>query len=631
MSKIYLCSILCLINLSAWTQTSSLPDSTRTLEEVVITASKVPLSQRESAKPVTIITPQEIERSAGKDLAQLLQEQTGIIVNAAYSNPGKDKGVFVRGAASQYTLILLNGQPVSDPSGVGGTFDIRLIPLQLIDRIEIVKGSQSTLYGTDAIAGVINIITKQDADNSLSVYGDAAIASLNGSQGSLGVRGDMGKFDYQVQYQRTYSEGITEALDQVDTVDFDKDGIERQTVFANFGFEPLKSLQIRPFIRYTDFDGEFDADAFTDAANTYDAEWINPGITVDYQVNKVSIQTAYHYTHTDRNFSTTFGESQFKGRFHNADIFASYALSPHISWVAGINYQYQQLLDSTYNTPDPSIEIVSPYTTLLLRSLKGLSLELGYRLNNHTNFGNHSVYTASGKYAISPESYIFANYSTGFKAPTLFELYGPFGGNVELEPQTSSSWEIGAYTQLLDDKINAQITYFDRSIEDVIVFAFGPGYFNQDQQADHGVEAELSVKLHDLVTISGNYTYIDGEVTTVNDLEQDTSFFNLIRRPKHSGNLSLQTQPTDRLFVSLDLQIVGDRTDNFFNPANNFAAEEVLLSAYTLLNIYAEYQLIPNKLTLYTDIKNLTDTNFTEIYGFSTLGTFVQTGIRFDL
>ena len=129
------------------------------LDEAVVTANKYPNKTSLTGKVVTIITREQLEKSSGKDLSQLLTEQAGIFISGANSNAGKDKSVYLRGGYVSHTLITIDGIPVYDPSGIGGNFDIRNLAISNIERIEILKGSQSTLYGSDAIDGVINIIT----------------------------------------------------------------------------------------------------------------------------------------------------------------------------------------------------------------------------------------------------------------------------------------------------------------------------------------------------------------------------------------------------------------------------------------------------------------------------------------
>jgi len=208
-------------------------------------------------------------------------------------------------------------------------------------------------------------------------------------------------------------------------------------------------------------------------------------------------------------------------------------------------------------------------------------------------------------------------------------LYGTFGANEDLKPQKSNSFEVGLEYSHPDDFVSGSVNYFKRKIKDIIVYEFTPGYLNRDEQNDGGLEVLVRLNFSKKVTLEGFYNYVDGELTTLDDSGEETEISNLIRRPKHRFSLLAKLQPVENLFVSIQGQYIGDRNDHFYNPANFYAREEVDLNPYFLLNAYAEYGFLAGKLTVFADLKNITDTDFTEVYGYNTIGFNVNAGFRF--
>jgi vitamin B12 transporter len=323
-------------------------DSLRTtqLSEVVITASKFPKSKNETGKVLTVIDADELNRAAGKDLAQVLNEQVGLAINGANSNAGKDKSIYLRGAKSEYTLILVDGIPLTDPSSVtGGAYDLRLLSLDQVERIEIMKGSQSTLYGSDAIAGVINIITKSQSEKPIQVNGTLGYGTYNTLQTSAGISGNIKAVNYRVGYSRVSTDGISEAK-ETGATPFDKDGSEQHAFTANLNVEAVKNLSVKPFIRYNEFKGKFDAGAFTDdELSTYAGDLLSAGSLLSYKLKKGSLQAQYSYNETNRIFDGAFGPSDYTGKFNHAEFFGDYQITKHIRILGGLSQQNYQMLD----------------------------------------------------------------------------------------------------------------------------------------------------------------------------------------------------------------------------------------------------------------------------------------------
>ena len=608
-------------------QTNAQQDSVKSysLSEVVITATKFPKNQSETGKVLTVIDEEQLKRSSGKDISQLLNEQVGLVINGANSNPGKDKSVYLRGAKNEYTLILLDGIPVNDPSGIsGGAYDLRLIPIDQVERIEILKGSQSTLYGTDAIAGVINIITKKGGDKSLGAFGTVSYGSYNTFKGSAGVNGSTKLVDYNIGYTRYQTDGISEAKDESGTGNFDKDGFNQNSFQANLGFKLTEALSIKPFIRYSDFDGKFDGGAFTDdLLNTYKGALLNLGANAQYKLKAGSLNLMYANDKTDRVFDGTYGKSEYKGRFSQAELFFNYDLTKELQLLTGLSNQSLQMLDQTSVEVDPTVTITSPYVSLFAHNLGGFSMELGGRYNNHSKYGDNFTYSFNPSYLIQNQVKLFFNLSTGFKAPSLYQLYGQYGANPDLKPEKSNTVEGGVQWFSSTKKIDVRAVAFKRKIENVIIYGF-PTYSNFDQQNDHGFEIEPSVNLSDKIRVRGFYSFVTGQVT--NSLGTEN---NLFRRPKNSFGLLVGYQASAKLFVSGNLKTFGKRDDRYFNLAT-FTTDNATLDPYALLDVYAEYKF-SSHLKLFVDAKNILNQKYGEVVGYNTLGFNLNGGISLKL
>ena len=620
--------LLCTSTLQAQ-QTEAIPD-TLELGQIVVTASKIPLSQRETTKPVLVIDRQEIEQNSGRDISQLLNQQSGIRVNDSYGAPSNGRILYMQGAVAQNTLILVDGMPVSDPSGVGGLFDLRLLSTHNLERIEVLKGSQSTLYGTDAIAGVVNLITNTGIDETFRGTGQLSYGRYNSFNGNLGVDGAVGdNVRYTFTYNRESSDGFSAARDPENSGTFGDDGYRLDSFYGKTDFKISNGLTVSPFLQYSRNEGEYDEGAFQDADNVYSLQMLNPGVQAEYNAERLRVNATYNFTRTERLFETQFGENEFEGTFQNIDIFSHYQATNNLKVLAGINAQDFKL-PATNELPESDAQIISPYATLYLQDLYGFSAEIGYRLNNHSEYGSNSTFSVSPSYQLSSNVKLYGSVSTGFKAPTLDELFGPFGPNPDLDPQTSVYYNAGFEAYLMDQTLKLSAQYFNREVNDLIIFAT-QGYVNRDRQNDNGIEISADWIINNRLKTGFWYNYIDGNITTFGEDGSEDRQDNLIRRPTHSVGFNAGLSITENLFVRVDGEYNGERDDLFFNPANNFAREDVTLDAYTLLNLYVEQRFANGQFKLFGDVKNVLNTDFEEVYGFNTTGTAVKAGIRFAI
>jgi vitamin B12 transporter len=287
--------------------------------------------------------------------------------------------------------------------------------------------------------------------------------------------------------------------------------------------------------------------------------------------------------------------------------------------LAGIDYQTYRIAEK-----DTTNTIISPYLSFFIHS-KQCNVELGGRFNHHNQFGNNFTYSFNPSYLLNNKTKLFVNITSGFRAPSIDELFGPYGANPNLKPEKSNTQEAGIQTELIQQKLSLTISGFNRNINDVIIYGLN-GYENRDRQHDYGAEVELNYN-YKKIAFRTSYAYINGELTEKTG--KDTSFYNLLRRPKNAVNIFASYQVTKHFFISSSLQFAGKRTDNYFDPVT-YEQSEVSLKSYALWNVYAEYKFSKNRFSFFAAANNITNNkNYYEVYGYSVQGFNATAGLRF--
>jgi vitamin B12 transporter len=645
--KIFIAAAV-IISSHAQAQTS---DSTKLLNEVVVTATKFPLKTSATGKVVNVITKEELQKAGGRDITQLITEKTGVYINGFNSNAGKDKNVYVRGANPAFTLITIDGIPVYDANGIGGNFDLRNMAIDNVERIEILKGSQSTLYGSDAIAGVINIITKKGGNKVVGVNGLASYGNNNTFRGNVGVNGTKDKVDYNINYSNTTTKGINEAISN----NGDLDGYKQNSVQANVGIKASNKIYVQPFFRYTQTNGDIDQGAFTDELDyTYKNKSTQAGIksTVDFKKTKLNV--IYSYNAISRVFIDDSVKSQngydiyskgdYKGNEHFFETFAGIDINKTVKLTVGADFRTSnsdQLYISLPAFGPPSKlskdslkqNQIGIYAAANITTQKGFNIEFGNRLNFHSVYGSNYVFNINPSCLINNKVKLFANLSSGYRVPSLYQLYSEYG-NKQLKPEASLNTEVGVQYFSKNNNFNARAVYFNRTIKDVMFFYFNSTtfqsqYINQDKQKDNGLELEAAYTGVKNLSLKSFFNFVNGNISTKTGAGKDTTFFNLLRRPKTSFGLNIGYQATKQFYVSTNIAAFGEREDAYFDNST-FTTKYVTLNSYALLNLYAEYKLLKSKITLFVDVRNILDSDYKEVSGYNALGTTFFGGVRFN-
>ena len=609
------------------------------LDEVVITDSKFALPKEKSGKVIIKITAEDLKKRPGQSVAAILSTVAGVEINGNQSRNGKDLGLYIRGGRGHQVLILVDGVPVTDASGINLSYDLRLLAADQVESIEIMKGAASTLYGSGAATGVINITLKKADKKAIAgnVYlnmGTQGVAKENSTKindfnQGFSFNGKSDKFNYFAALNSTETTGISEAKPAANNVVFEQDAFSRVNSIVKFGFTPNKKLSLDFFTSYDKLRNEFDSGSFADnKVNFSTSEQYRVGFSPKYKYNGGEIVMNSSASSIDRELFNFGSFSYYKSQNVNADLFNKYTIIPELFIVTGTQFQFYEMSNKSDYAYIPEtlakFTMLDPYATVVYNAESGFNLNAGARYTMHSKFGNNLVYNVNPSFQLSTLPLkLVASYSTAFVAPSLYQLYSEYG-DLNLAPEKDATVEFGFEARLLNKRLTVTSIAFFREETDAIGFDLTSyQYFNVlGKNKARGVETTLLFDLNSKIRFNANYTFTD--------LERQSRILN----PKNKVNAGIDIQATERVAFSATYQFVSDRYTEYTTypaPAFNPVLNSEILKNYQLVNANIRYVLIKNRMNIFASADNILDKDFVEARGFSTRGRNFKVGLNISL
>ncbi len=589
------------------------------IKEVVVSATKIEEAVDETTSSVIIIKKETIEKMNVKLVAEVLKNvpELNLVQNGG---PGKSATVVLRGGSASQTMVMIDGVKVK--STTLGEFDFSGITAHDIDRIEIVKGPQSTIYGSEAMAGVINIITKKGRGEpavKFSLEG-GSYATINPS---LTVSGGSEKVDYRLTGSYFITNGFSAAK-----LGTESDGYKNASMSGKIGLKAGEKVEIEFAGRYRYDSSELDAFGKDD---------------LNY------VQKGHHYLLSGKvklylldNYEQVLSFSRVEDSLKYRDPDTSYFNSDIISAIDTVDWQHNVYLTDNYILTfgaeyrieagenidksteslifDKKVDNSALYVNSKIKLFDdALIVNAGLRYDDHETFGEETTYRVGGVYNIRPALMkVKGSYGTGFRAPTLNELFfvGAFSsGNINLRPETSRGWEVGIEKEIVKERASVSITYFDQKYSDLIVWLESPpgswmySPLNVSKAEVKGFEAGVAFQVTDAVSLSSTYSYTDTK-------DKDTGE-RLKRRPIDKLNVSVDyTKGPASLLISYTY--VGKAYES--TSVGN-------LSSYSLINMSGGYR-ISDKIKFFGRVENMFDENYETAAGYESPDLSAYGGIE---
>ena len=606
-------------------------------EDVVVSATRIPTPVAQIASSVTVITAADIEARQQRSLPDVLRNVPGVDIVQS-GGAGGQTSLFVRGTNPNHVKLLLDGIDLADPSTPSGAADISKLLAGDIAKVEVLRGPQGALYGSDAIGGVVNIIT-QSGEGPLKLSADAEGGSFDTFNQRGSVSGSEGDFHYAASVQHFHS-GATPVtplnLLQPGEKSHD-DFYDNVTASLKLGYDVAENFDLGLVGRYTNSLGKITGDAFD---FTTFASFPSPTQTrietLQYQTRgtahlvlwdgRLDQTLGLAYGHTisatqdpDNGDSRQIGDRvkldwQGNVRVMDGQTVVLGAETARDALHPGLSFGFPSPLSRGITTNAGFAELQSDFGS-------GLYNSVSVRYDDNSRFGDRTTWHVAPAWVIeSTGTKLKATAGSGFKAPALQQLYGTFGGNANLKPETSFGYDVGIEQSILGGAVTGGVTWFQNNIRNLIVSGPAPAFqlTNVGRARTDGVESFVAWKALDTLTLRADYTYTDA-------LDAGTRLA-LLRRPRHKVSVDADWQATDDLSLDAGLLYVGPQTDG----NRDFSIPRLKMPDYVTINLAASYRLT-EQWSLFGRIENLTDTNYQSPDGFLRPRIGAYGGIKVNL
>jgi vitamin B12 transporter len=554
-----------------------------------------------TGQSIGVIDKDEIDAVQGPDLTRVLERFPGVSV--VRTGPlGGQTSLFVRGANSDHVLTLLDGVRLADYASPGAGYDYGNLLAGNIERVDLLRGSNSVIWGSQAIGGVLSI--KMREVDGAEIAGEYGAYNSAYATGTVGIIRDVYAASLSAGY--THTDGFSAKAGGAED-----DGFEQWAVSGKARYEMTSGLTLRANGRYAD--GNLDLDQFgPDSDDTQRTKEGSARTGLDYVGDDFSLSGGYTYSTVRRDYGGPYGPSFFKGDGQRAELFGRIDLPADFRLDIGVDREWMTA-ESTY---DPRAEAqLSSGHVLLGYYGERFTLAAGARLDDHNRFGTHWTFGANGSLELFDGWRLRSSYGEGFKAPTLYQLYAGFGtGNINLKPETSRSYDAGIEKGDRNGPLHVAATWFRRDSRNLIDTDINFQYQNTSRAHARGFEFEIGSQVSDRFHAQAAYTWLRARDRT---LDRD-----LFRRPRHvvTANLDWET-PLELLKLGADLRVASKSVEYAGGGA------PLTLDGYVVVTVRAELA-VNDRVVLFGRIENVGDEDYEIAAGYNTAGRSAYVGAR---